>query len=120
MFKFTQSITVKAAIVGVLALLMLIPLMQVRSLIYERNAARATAIEKISAGWGGVQTVGGPVLTISSQEMLEDSNKKPYAVEHVEAILPDTLKITSQLEVEMRHYGIYEVPLYVAKIQLSG
>ena len=64
MGKWTQTVTAKVLGIGVLALLMTIPLMQVSGLVNERQQLRETAVAQIAQGWGGQQVVGGPVLTV--------------------------------------------------------
>src|SRR5690606_40840767 len=60
--NWTQGITFKAMGVGLLALLMLIPLVQVQSLIGERRGLEGEAQARIAERWGAAQVVGGPVL----------------------------------------------------------
>ncbi len=64
MSQWTQTVTAKVLGIGLLALLMTIPLMQVGALVSERQQLRETAIEQIAQGWGGAQVLGGPVLTV--------------------------------------------------------
>ncbi|NMW24970.1 cell envelope integrity protein CreD, partial [Rhodanobacter denitrificans] len=51
MGKWTQTVTAKVLGIGVLALLMTIPLMQVRELVGERQQLREGAIAQIAQGW---------------------------------------------------------------------
>ncbi len=53
MMSWTQTVTAKVLGVGVLALVMTLPLLQVRSLVRERQQLRETAITQIAQGWGG-------------------------------------------------------------------
>ena len=64
MREWTQTVTAKVLGIGVLALLMTIPLLQVSNLVRERQQLRAAAIAQIAQGWGGAQVLGGPVLTV--------------------------------------------------------
>ena len=67
--SWTQTITAKVLGVGVLALLMTIPLLQVRGLVRERQQLRTSAISQIAQGWGGRQVLGGPVLVVPTQRL---------------------------------------------------
>ena len=64
MGKWTQTVTAKVLGIGALALLMTIPLLQVRELVSERQQLRSDAISQIAQGWGGKQVIGGPVLVV--------------------------------------------------------
>ncbi len=69
--NWTQGITFKAMGVGLLALLMLIPLVQVQSLIGERQGLENEARTKIAERWGGNQIVGGPVLIVPVRKQMQ-------------------------------------------------
>ncbi|MFZ1392200.1 MAG: inner membrane CreD family protein, partial [Dokdonella sp.] len=55
--NWTQGITFKALGVGMLALLMLIPLLTVEDLIRERHGLEGEARQRIAERWGGAQVV---------------------------------------------------------------
>ncbi|MEA2113391.1 MAG: inner membrane CreD family protein, partial [Patescibacteria group bacterium] len=57
------SVTFRVAIIGVLALLLLIPIGLVKNLIYERESAKRAAVSEISQKWGEQQTVAGPIIS---------------------------------------------------------
>ena len=63
-----ESVSIKAAIIAALTLLMLWPLARVQSLVSERQALQAQAYEVIAAGFGGAQVLGAPVLSVDTQE----------------------------------------------------
>src|SRR5476649_920673 len=114
-----QSITFKVLGIGFLALLMLIPLAQVQGLIGERNALRDGAVASIASSWGGRQQFGGPVLAIPKRVRVQTSTGW-ITQESTEILLPDQLDIHGTLAPDMRHYGIYDTPVYTAELKLSG
>ena len=114
-----QSITFKVLGIGFLALLMLIPLVQVQSLISERGGLRAQALADISQRWGAAQNVGGPVLAIPKRVRVATSNGW-ITQEHTEIVLADRLDIGGVLKPEIRSYGIYSTPVYLAELKISG
>ena len=114
-----HSYTFKVLGIGFLALLMLIPLVQVQGLIGERSELRYKAVASIAQGWGGEQQVGGPVLAVPKR-MRVQSNGGWTTLETTEIVLPDQLDIRATLAPETRRYGIYETPVYTAEITLSG
>ncbi|HEY8329695.1 MAG TPA: cell envelope integrity protein CreD [Rhodanobacter sp.] len=121
MGKWTQTVTAKVLGIGVLALLMTIPLMQVRELVSERQQLRVGAITQIAQGWGGAQVLGGPVLVVPTvRQVAVAENQPPQWRAGSESMLADALKLDVAMAVETRSYGIYAAPVFVATVKLSG
>ncbi len=114
-----QGATLKALGVGFLGLLMLIPLLQVRLLIEEREGLEQESRATIASRWGGEQVVGGPVLVVPVRTQVQnDKGWSAVVVNHY--LLPDTLRIGGSLATERRRYGIYETPVYTGDLEVSG
>ncbi|MEO8460408.1 MAG: cell envelope integrity protein CreD, partial [Dokdonella sp.] len=111
--------TFKVLGIGLLALLMFIPLAQVRELVSERASREEAAKAAIASRWGDEQMLGGPVLVIPVHYRVEQ-DKGWRTVEVREFVLPDRLNVSGTLEPEIRQYGIYETPVYVARLHLEG
>ena len=121
MVTWTQTVTAKVLGIGVLALLMTIPLMQVSGLVGERQQLRETAIAQIAQGWGGAQVLGGPVLTVPTlRQVVVADNQPPQWRSGSESMLADTLTTDVALAVQTRRYGIYAAPVFVASVKLHG
>lgn len=121
MGKWMQSPTGKVLGIGLLALLMLIPLMQVRWLVQERQGMRETAIGQIAQGWGGRQVIGGLVLAVPTRELVAaDEKEKPRVRLASETVLADDVQVSAAMQVQMRRYGIYGAPVFTSTVQLSG
>lgn len=121
MGKWTQTVTAKVLGVGVLALLMTIPLLQVRELVRERQQLRQQAIAQIAQGWGGKQVLGGPLLVVPTQrEVTPAGAAAPQWQAGSESILADTLAMDVAMDVDKRSYGIYSAPVYVATVKLAA
>lgn len=118
--KFSQSITLKAVIIGFLTLLMLIPGSMIQGLIQERQARSQETISKINAKWSNSQTINGPVLVIPYQKKTTDSKNNAVTETHSFTLAPENLSIKSTLIPEERHYGIYKSILYNSKLLISG
>lgn len=120
------SVSFKAGIIGLLALAMLWPLSRVESLVSERQALQAQAYEVIAAGFGGPQVLGGPIISVSTQErtLVVDPNTKGSTEAWSEGaplhLLPDSVRITDEVAVTVRRKGIYSVPVYVSKVVITG
>ncbi|MFC5524682.1 cell envelope integrity protein CreD [Rhodanobacter ginsengisoli] len=121
MAAWTQTVTAKVLGIGVLALLMTIPLMQVNGLVQERQQLRETAVTQIAQGWGGDQVLGGPVLVVPTMRQVGVAENQPYQLRAgSESMLADTLKMDVAMSVQTRSYGIYSVPVFVSTVKLSA
>jgi inner membrane protein len=121
MSHWTQTITAKVLGIGVLALIMTIPLMQVQDLIGEREQMRAAAIAQIAQGWGGEQVLGGPVLVVPTLQPVTTSlNDVLPARVGSETVLADALKMDVAMAVQTRSYGIYAAPVFASTITLRS
>ena len=92
----------------------------VQSLITDRQIYRQGAVNEISKSWAGVQSIAGPMITISRKVEKTDSKGNKYFVIKDDYYLPETLKIDVEVMPEKRYRGIYEVMLYKSKIKMSG
>ena len=116
---WTQGVTFRVLGIGFLALLMLIPLVQVQSLVGERRGLEQEARSKIGERWGGEQVVGGPVLVVPVRSRVpSDAGFTHVDVDHF--VLPESLRIEGTFDTERRRYGIYETPVYTADLRISG
>ncbi|MCS6955884.1 MAG: cell envelope integrity protein CreD, partial [Candidatus Calescibacterium sp.] len=101
--------------IGILILILLIPARMVEDLIIERESLRDTAIADISSKWGGMQLIGGPVLTVPYTISIKNERNEIENIIQYAHFLPKTLNIKGQLFPEKRYRGIYVVVLYNAK-----
>jgi inner membrane protein len=121
MGSWTQTVTAKVLGIGVLALLMTIPLLQVGGLVRERQQLRETAIAQIAQGWGGRQILGGPVLVVPTlRQEMPAGTTAPQWHAGSESMLADALKMDVAMTVEKRGYGIYSAPVFVAAVKLDA
>jgi inner membrane protein len=120
------SVTVKSLVIAALTVLMLWPLALVQSLVSERQALQHQAYEVIAAGFGGSQILGAPIVTVDTQNrsVVEDTVTKKSTVTWAPGapihVLPDDVRISSDVAVEVRSKGIYSVPVYVSKVVITG
>ena len=121
MGSWTQTVTAKVLGIGVLALLMTIPLLQVSGLVRERQQLRVNAITQIAQGWGGRQVLGGPVLVVPTlRQLTTTAATTPQWHAGSETLLADALKMDVAMTVEKRGYGIYSAPVFVATVKLDA
>jgi inner membrane protein len=111
---------IKGLIIGVLALLLLIPAYFVQDLIKEREARQQEAFTEVSSKWANRQNITGPVLVVPYTKAATDNDGKQNIIKSLAYFLPDKLNIESSVRPEKRYRGIYEVMLYSASVNLSG
>jgi inner membrane protein len=111
-----HSASAKAGVLTVIALLLLVPLSLLGGLVTERTNQRDAAVQSVARGWGERQWVGGPLLAIPVTTDAEPSRTCDWYV------LPEELDVTAELQVEetRRRLGLYDVPVYVARIHVKG
>ena len=114
------SVTLRVVIIGMLALLLLIPVGMVRSAIYERDNTRQNAIREISQKWGEAQTVAGPVLSIPYTKFYTNEKGQRVSVIEYAHFLPDELAIAGEVDPEIRSRGIFDAVVYRSDLQFSG
>lgn len=115
-----HSITFKGILIGILALILLIPTSMVESIIYDRESRRQTAISEISEKWGAPQTIVGPILSVPYLSESKDEQGKTISTQSFIHFLPDSLQVNGKIMPEKRTRGIYEVIVYQSDMQLSG
>ncbi len=111
---------VKGFIIGFIALLMLIPMLYVKSLIFEREKRQQEAAHEITGKWAGPQNMIGPVIAVPFWKTEEDTAQRAYTTKHIAYFLPDELTIDATLNPREKHRGIYKVMLYDTKINIKG
>ncbi len=104
-----------------IALLLAIPLFAVYLLVYDRQEQSNTARASIAAGWGGPQTIAGPVLILPYQaETTETVNEGGRQVVRTSMVwreltlAPEVADLKTQLTPERRRRSIYEAVLFEA------
>jgi inner membrane protein len=112
---------VKGCIIGFMALLLMVPMLYVKNLIYERQERQQEATLEISSKWAGRQNIIGPVIGIPFLKTNEtDTNSKKIASKHIAYFLPDKLDINATVNPKEKHRGIFKVMLYDCKANITG
>ncbi len=117
---FTRNrATLKLLFVGMLSIVMLIPLSMIRAVIAERQEMQQKAEQTIADRWGGGQGIGGLVAVTSTPVANTDNRSYATAEQWTASVLTD-LSINATLTTEVRYLGIYEVPVYTARVKIDG
>ncbi|WP_226779335.1 cell envelope integrity protein CreD [Oceaniglobus trochenteri] len=119
-------------IVGLLALFMFIPLFFVGEIVGERAEYSRRTIEDVGQEWGGRQVIAGPRLVLPLEGPLTRTERREIldpatgltrieSVDVVEIarrgaiyIYPERFDATITTESEIRHRGLFDVPVYTA------
>ena len=118
--KLKDSLPVKIALMGTLALLMLIPLAMVQNQIRDRQNAASASQDEVAASWGRAQTLTGPVLKFSyDMEVLDKDQKKTLKME-TSTVYPRTLSYDIDTQTQTLHRSIYEIMVYGADVVVTG
>lgn len=118
--KTTNTILYKGIITGVLILLMMIPSIFISNLVQERKLRQQGIVEEVSSKWANSQTIAGFFLSVPYDLPEKDEKGAPISVRKELVILPEDLKVSSQLIPEIRPRSIYKVLLYKSTNLLSG
>jgi inner membrane protein len=110
--------------VGFLTLLLQIPIAMIGGLVSERQARRQAAVSEVSSKWGNVQSIIGPALVVPySYRWTEASASGTQVTRHETRnaiFLPQQLRVRGSIDSELRHRGIFSVPVYKAALTLEG
>jgi inner membrane protein len=109
----------KAIALGLLVLVLMIPLLQVRGLIDERQGRAYEAGQSIAFQWGQAQTLAPAYIVADVPRRYETDSGFRIASEP-EVVLPDSVEIEGELTPEVRSRGMFDVPVYVATLQVRA
>lgn len=114
----------KALLVAFLVTLMFAPMQFITMLIEERQHRAEAVTEKVGRIWGGRdQVVAGPFLVVPYETAKHGDGKdrkRDRTQRHFAVVLPEELQIDADILTETRYRSIFEVPVYQAKISVSG
>ena len=109
-----------AAIIGAA---LMVPLLMVYALVYDRQNQSAEAQASINAGWGGAQVVAGPVLVVPYTATVQQTDivngrsvTRAVEVDRSLAISPTTNRVLTQIAPQERRKSIYSAVLFEADV----
>lgn len=118
--KFKDSLPFKIALMGVLALSMLIPLAMIQGQIHDRETAATQSRFEVSNSWGLAQTLAGPVLRFTYDVEELDEKKNKTTSEKTGRVYPRTLDYDIDISTQTLHRSIYDVMVYGADVVVTG
>ena len=109
----------------VVGFVLTIPLVSVYLLAYDRESQSREASRSITAGWGGPQTMTGPVLVIpykatTTETILQNGQSvtRTNEVTRELTLAPEIIELSTDMKPEVRKRSIYEAVVY--DTQASG
>ena len=118
--KLKDSLPLKIALMGVLALLMLIPLAMIQGQIHDRQRAADSSRDEVAASWGRAQTLTGPVLKLSYDTEVLDKDQKKTTKKATGTVYPRMLSYEIDTQTQTLHRSIYDVLVYGADVVVTG
>lgn len=111
----------KLFLTGVIGIVLVIPLMMIYALVWDRQSQSQTAQNSIAAGWGGPQVMVGPILVIpytavSNETVDENGTLRTRTVTLKKELFlsPETNNVKTELKPDRKKKSIYESVLFVA------
>lgn len=115
-----NSAVARLAVMGILAMTLLVPLTWVYSIVTERASRRDAAVTETSGTWGGPQVIGGPVLSVPySTTWIDGAGRQQRSLCRVN-FLPRDLQIDGTVVPQIRSRGIFDVVVYRTELKITG
>lgn len=114
----------KFLLVALITIAMSVPLFFIFIALIDRQDNARTAEADIARGWGGAQTIGGPVLAVpyvvTESTRSAEGNVTTTDVRRLAVFLPKTLTADVNSQTQVRSRGIFDVNVYTADVVLQG
>src|SRR5262245_59466671 len=123
------ALLAKAIVTGILAILLIVPLVMIVGLVHDRQAASQQVLADVQQAGVGAQVLTGPILVVpyrrstSTEISNPPSGAKSVVTTHDEGrlyFLPDTLAAEVEVSTETRYRGIYSALLFNAQHAIRG
>ncbi len=122
-----RSPGVKLVIAVLIAVALMVPLLMIYGLLWDRQQQAETAQASIGQGWGGQQTIGGPVIVIpyratettTVQENGKDVTRTANMIRNL-YLSPQSNRADVVIKPERRKKAIYETVVYESQIAGSA
>ncbi|MEO9462848.1 MAG: cell envelope integrity protein CreD [Marinomonas sp.] len=119
-----RSPGVKLLFVGLIAAVLIVPLMLVWALVYDRQNQAETAQSSIVDGWGGSQTIAGPMISVpfttTEEQATEVDGKVTTRTVEVERTLflsPTSNDVETAIDPKPKKRSIYQTVVYNADVK---
>ncbi len=113
----------RIALIGLLIMLLHIPVSMINNQVTERQKSKSEAQADISSKWGKTQTLIGPRLVVPYYQLEKSNGSGGASISHVKryaTFLPKLLNAHAKVNNGLRYRGIFSIPVYDSKINLTG
>ena len=122
----------RTAIVGGIALVLLLPIALIEGKIRERQARADSVVAQFASETSGPQMIAGPFLALTCEETFvaerevmragkaETVSEKKTMACPTAYFTPSALRVAGHVPVETRHRGIYTIRLFHASLEVNG
>ena len=126
-----RSLMLKTVMVGLVALVLMLPIGMIRDLVKERQERRDQAVAGIAEGWGKRQVLAGPYLVLPYERSWTEVRRETVNGQLREAknersesrllrLPASAVEWTVSAEISEKARGIYKARLYGARVALRG
>lgn len=122
-FRNERTPGFKLALAILVGLLLAIPLFSIWLLVYDRKSQSEEATASITEGWGGPQSINGPVLVIpyraaATETVVENGQSVTRTSQVVRSLTlaPQVVLLSTDVDPTVRKRSIYEAVVYNAHI----
>jgi inner membrane protein len=119
-----RSPAMKLGLAILIGLALTIPLFAVWLVVYDREQQSMEAKAGIAEGWGGPQTIAGPLLAVPYRAMVTETVTengktvtKTRQVWRELTLSPETVELSTDVRPELRRRSIYEAVIYDAAVR---
>src|SRR5437763_7771547 len=106
-----------------IAFVLTIPLFSIYLLAYDRESQSREAASSITAGWGGAQTMSGPVLVIpyratTTETVMQNGQSvtRTNPVARELTLAPEAVDVSADVGPQVRERSLYEAVVYDALV----
>jgi len=113
----------KLLLIVLLTIATAVPLLMIEFALSDRQERASEAAQDVASGWGGAQSIAGPMLFVPyevTQESVVDGKTVQTTNRFTAVLLPSTLDLDTRADTERRWRGIFPVPVYRAGVSLRA
>lgn len=117
--KKRNSVLWKGCFVLLVALVLQIPILMVKGVVNDRKDLSNDVESEVSNSWGGILSINSPELIVPYSNLMQKDGKT-YKEKLEQKIPSSEITIDSDVDTEVLHRSIYDVPVYRADMTISG
>ena len=113
--KKKNGVLLKGCFVLLTALVLQIPVLMVKGLVNDRKELSSDVKSEVASSWGGAMEVTAPKLQVPVTVEVKDKKESSMKV-----IPSSEVSVDADVNSQIRHRSIYEIPVYSADVVVSG